>query len=108
MRIDGEIRDVPTAWKTMEVPFRDGTRFCMTIPWGDVASAYLLDRHPQHRGLHGRSRKQMARMRRFRFLLPLLGFGPIQKLAQRRIEKTVKGPSDEVRREARSRRCGAA
>ena len=40
VRIDGEIRHVPVAWKTMEIPFRHRKQWGMTIPWGDVASAY--------------------------------------------------------------------
>ncbi len=102
VRIDGEIRDVPTAWKTMEIPFRDGKRFCMTIPWGDVASAYYSTGIPNIEVYTAASRKQVSRIRKFRFLLPLLGFGPIQHFAQRRIGKTVKGPSDEMRQNTQS------
>src|SRR6185312_2517694 len=31
VRIDGEIRQVPTAWKTLEIPFRHRTQWGMTI-----------------------------------------------------------------------------
>jgi short subunit dehydrogenase-like uncharacterized protein len=102
VRIDGAIRDVPTAWKTLEIPFRDGKRFCMTIPWGDVASAFYSTGIPNIEVYTAVSRKQVSRVRKFRFLLPLLGFSPIQKLAQRRIAKTVKGPSDEARQNTQS------
>ena len=40
MRINGRLTRVPLAWKTLDVPFREGMRTAMTIPWGDVASAY--------------------------------------------------------------------
>src|SRR5262249_3817297 len=89
LRIDGQIRHVPTAWKTMEVPFREGKRFCMTIPWGDVASAYYSTGIPNIEVYTGASRTQVSRVRKLRFLLPLLGFSPIQKLAQSRIGKKV-------------------
>jgi short subunit dehydrogenase-like uncharacterized protein len=102
VRIDGQIRDVPTAWKTMEIPFRHGTRFGMTIPWGDVASAYFSTGIPNIEVYSAVSPRQVARLRRTRFLLPLLRWKPIQKLAQWRIEKTVKGPSGEAREKARS------
>ncbi len=102
VRIDGEIRDVPTAWKTMEIPFRNGMRFGVTIPWGDVASAYYSTGIPNIEVYTGMPRKQVARLRRMRFLLPLLGWKPIQKFAVWRIEKTVKGPSDEIRQKARA------
>ena len=102
VRIDGQIRDVPTAWKTMEIPFRSGKRNAMTIPWGDVASAYFSTGIPNIEVYTAVPPKQVARLRRLRFLLPLLRFRPIQKLAMRRIEKTVKGPGDLVRETTRS------
>ncbi len=40
VRIDGQITKVPHAYRTMRVPFRDGPRRAVTIPWGDVSSAY--------------------------------------------------------------------
>jgi short subunit dehydrogenase-like uncharacterized protein len=101
-RIDGEIRDVPLAWKTMEVPFRGGPRFAVTIPWGDVASAYFSTGIPNIEVYTAMSPAQVSRLRRMRFVLPLLGWKPIQMIAQRRIGKRVKGPSDEVRERARS------
>ena len=39
-RINGKIVRVPAAWKTMVVKFWTGHRTAVTIPWGDVASAY--------------------------------------------------------------------
>ena len=40
MRIAGRIEEVPLGYKTLQVPFRDQTRWAMMIPWGDVSSAY--------------------------------------------------------------------
>ncbi|MGC4001861.1 MAG: saccharopine dehydrogenase NADP-binding domain-containing protein [Pirellulales bacterium] len=40
VRIDGRITRVPPAWKTRSVPFAEGTRTAVTIPWGDVSSAF--------------------------------------------------------------------
>jgi len=39
-RVDGKIIRVPLVWKTKDVPFPDGTRPAVTIPWGDVATAW--------------------------------------------------------------------
>jgi short subunit dehydrogenase-like uncharacterized protein len=97
VRIVGQLRDVPTAWKTMDVPFRHGKRFAMTIPWGDVASAYYSTGIPNIEVYTAVPPKQVARLRRIRFLLPLLSFGPFQWFARRRIAKTVHGPSDDDR-----------
>jgi short subunit dehydrogenase-like uncharacterized protein len=101
-RIDGEIRHVPTAWKTMDIPFRRGTRTGMTIPWGDVASAYYSTGIGNIEVYAATSPKQIARMRRMRFLLPVLGWKPLQELAKWRIDRGAAGPSDQVRESGRS------
>ncbi|MER8836793.1 saccharopine dehydrogenase NADP-binding domain-containing protein [Mesorhizobium sp. M0909] len=101
-RIDGVIRRVPTAWKTMEVPFRHGKLMAMSIPWGDVASAYYSTGIPNIEVYTSVPPTQIARMRRMRFALPLLGIWPLKTLAMEWVERNVKGPSDEVRATARS------
>ena len=93
-RINGEIRHVPTAWKTMEIPFRQGTMTGVTIPWGDVASAYYSTGIPNIEVYTAFPPKQIAQMRRFRFLLPVFGLSPLQALAKRWVERNVKGPSE--------------
>lgn len=40
VRSEGAIVRVPTAWKSAAIPFRDRTRQSVTIPWGDVSTAY--------------------------------------------------------------------
>jgi short subunit dehydrogenase-like uncharacterized protein len=102
VRIDGQIRYVPTAWKTMEVPFRDMTLSAMTIPWGDVASAFYSTGIPNIEVYVATPPGQIARVRRFRFLLPMLGWRPIQALAKRWIARKIKGPPDEVREKVRA------
>jgi short subunit dehydrogenase-like uncharacterized protein len=101
-RIDGVIRRVPIAWKTMEVPFRHGKLMAMSIPWGDVASAFYSTGIPNIDVYTSAPPKQIASVRRIRFALPLLGIWPLKSLAMRWVERNVKGPSDEVRNTARS------
>jgi short subunit dehydrogenase-like uncharacterized protein len=40
VRRNGLLRRVPAAWKTRAIDFGDGLEMAMTIPWGDVATAY--------------------------------------------------------------------
>ncbi len=40
VRRRGQIVAVPAAWKTATIPFRGGEREAVTIPWGDVATAF--------------------------------------------------------------------
>jgi short subunit dehydrogenase-like uncharacterized protein len=102
VRIDGEIRRVPIAWKTMEVPFRRGKQPAVTIPWGDVASAYYSTGIGNIEVYTVMPSAQIAWLRRLRFVLPLLGFRPLQSLAKNWAQRNIKGPSDEERETARS------
>jgi short subunit dehydrogenase-like uncharacterized protein len=40
VRQDGRIVSVPLAYKTRRIDFGDGEKLAMTIPWGDVSTAY--------------------------------------------------------------------
>src|SRR6478752_7886693 len=40
IRMDGKITSVPAAWKTREIDFGEVTKDAVTIPWGDVATAF--------------------------------------------------------------------
>ncbi len=71
-RVDGRIVRVPIAWKTREVPFREGTRRCVTIPWGDVASAWHSTGIPNIEVYLAASPGQIRTMRLMRPLLPAL------------------------------------
>ena len=101
-RIDGEIRRVPIAWKTMEIPFRNGKQLAMTIPWGDVASAYYTTGIPNIEVYLAAPPRQIKLARRFRWLLPIAGWKPVRKLLERQIERKVQGPSEEERAKERS------
>lgn len=96
-RIDGQIRRVPVAWKNREIPFREGPRLAMTIPWGDVASAYYSTRVPNIEVYAAASAREIAGLQRWRWLLPLLAVRPLQSVAKRVIERRLAGPSAESR-----------
>jgi short subunit dehydrogenase-like uncharacterized protein len=46
IRRDGAIVRVPAAWRTREIDFGNGPRTAVTIPWGDVATAYYTTAIP--------------------------------------------------------------
>ena len=60
-----------------------GARTAMTIPWGDVATAFRTTGIPNIRVYLAASPKAIARMRRMRSVLPLLSPKPIRRLLQR-------------------------
>ncbi|MDP9361808.1 MAG: saccharopine dehydrogenase NADP-binding domain-containing protein [Acidobacteriota bacterium] len=82
IRRDGRIVRVPPAYAAREIPFSCGPRMAMTIPWGDVSTAFHTTGIPNIRVYTAASPKSIARMRRIRPLLPLLGVTPIKRLLQ--------------------------
>jgi short subunit dehydrogenase-like uncharacterized protein len=68
----------------------------MTIPWGDVATAFHTTGIPNIRVYLAASPKAIARARRLRWLLPLLSPKPVRRLLQR-IAAPKSGPDDKMR-----------
>lgn len=96
-RIGGKMTRVPLAWKVRYFE-RDGEqRLAMTIPWGDVYTAYVSTGIPDVEVYMAVGPATVKRLRRIRFLGPLLGLGPVQTLLKRQVEKRVRGPSEKTR-----------
>jgi short subunit dehydrogenase-like uncharacterized protein len=72
VRRDGRIVRVPTAWKTLDVPFATGRRTAVTIPWGDVATAWHTTGIPNIEVYTAMPAERIRTMRRWRWLLPAL------------------------------------
>jgi short subunit dehydrogenase-like uncharacterized protein len=93
VRQDGRIVSVPLAYKTRRIDFGDGEKLAMTIPWGDVSTAYATTGIPNIEVYIPGSPTMVARARRANRLRWLLGTRLVQNFIKRRIEKRVKGPS---------------
>ena len=100
-RVEGKVVKVPAAWKTREVPFPGGARLAMTIPWGDVSTAYYSTRIPSIEVYLATSPRAIRGARRTRLLAPLLGLPPVQAMLKRRAGK-LPGPNEEERKSSRS------
>ena len=97
-RIAGEVVEVPLGWKAREFVRTDGSRRCaMTIPWGDVYTAFVSTGIPNIETYMAVSPKTVARMRWMRLLRGLLGLAPVQRYLKTRAGRTA-GP-DEARRQ---------
>jgi short subunit dehydrogenase-like uncharacterized protein len=95
VRLGGRLARVPIAWKAAEIPFRGGKRWAVTIPWGDVASAYHSTGIPDIEVYTAVPRRRIAALRRWRFLAPLSGLAPVRWWLKRRVERRVHGPTGE-------------
>ena len=97
VRINGAMTRVPLAWKTRTFE-RDGEqRFAMTIPWGDVYTAFLSTGIPNIEVYMGVPPATAGRLRRLRLLGPLLGLGPVQAFLKAQVARRVRGPSESTR-----------
>lgn len=97
-RIDGELVHVPNGWKTMEVPFRKGTKLAMTIPWGDLATAYYSTGIPNIETYMAVPPKQAFMTKHLSWAFRLAGIPPIQQLLTTWIEKSRTGPDEAARK----------
>ena len=102
IRRDGKIVPVPIAFDSKEIDFgRGGRRWAVTIPWGDVATAYHSTGIPNIRVYSGAPPAQIRKMKRLAPFLPLAGWPPVKRFAQRMVERRVTGPTPEQRETAR-------
>jgi len=101
IRHGGKIVHVPSAYDAKEIPFSIAPRMAMTIPWGDVSTAFHTTGIPNIRVYTAASPKSIARMRRIRPFLPLLGIKPVKRLLQRYAERRT-GPDEEQRASGRT------
>ncbi|GMU43800.1 MAG: saccharopine dehydrogenase [Lysobacterales bacterium] len=97
VRRDGELRRVPLGYKVREFAFPRGNRQTVTIPWGDVYTAFVSTGIPNTEVYMALPPRTIAGLRRMRWLTPLLGLPPVQWLLKRRVEASVAGPSEKRR-----------
>lgn len=93
LRENGQIRTVPLAHRVRSIDFGDGEKLAMTIPWGDVATAYYSTAIPNIEVFMPGSPAMIANARRANHLRWLLGLAPVQKLIKARITRSVRGPT---------------
>ena len=99
VRRDGDVVDVPPAHASRRIDFGRGSRNAVTIPWGDVSTAYYttgienIEVYTSVPPLAG------TVMRTSRFAAPLLGFPPVKRSLQTLVRTTMTGPSERQREE---------
>lgn len=97
LRRAGKIVRVPLAHGTRRIDFGDGEKLAMTIPWGDVSTAFHTTGIPDIEVYIPASPRLIANARRANYIRPLLGLGIVQNFLKRRIARSVKGPDQKTR-----------
>ncbi|HVR39870.1 MAG TPA: saccharopine dehydrogenase NADP-binding domain-containing protein [Thermoanaerobaculia bacterium] len=101
IRRDGKIVRVPLLFDVRTIPFASGPRLALTIPWGDVATAYHTTGIPNVRVYNATSPETIKKLRWSSKLLPLMRIGFIKRALQKRAERHP-GPSAERRAQGRT------
>jgi short subunit dehydrogenase-like uncharacterized protein len=97
VRQDGVLRRVPTAWKTRVIDFGTGPVKAITIPWGDVSTAYHSTGIPNIEVYMAATLSMRLAARASRPFGWLLGSQLVQGLLRRRISGGPPGPTAEER-----------
>ncbi|MGF6331171.1 short subunit dehydrogenase-like uncharacterized protein [Pseudomonas sp. BS3782 TE3695] len=97
IRRDGKIVSVPLAYRVRRIDFGAGEKLAMTIPWGDVSTAWHTTGIANIEVFIPGSAGMIRGARLANLIRPLLGLSFVQRLLKARISKTVVGP-DQAKR----------
>jgi len=108
IRENGELKEVPSAWKFEDIDLGEGPLNCMTIPWGDVSTAYRSTGIPNIKVFMA-TPPDLRRMAIFgRYFGFILAAGPVQRFLKAQIQKQPPGPNQKERDEGYSLLWGRA
>lgn len=97
VRREGQITTVKLAYQVKSIDFGDGAKQAMTIPWGDVSTAYHTTGIPNIETFIP-APKGLVRLSMIANLIkPLLGLGVVQDFLKKQVDKRVKGPTEHER-----------
>jgi len=102
VRRAGVLTPVPSAWRTRTIDFGQGKRKAITIPWGDVSTAWHSTGIPDVEVYMAAPWTLRLLSRASRALGPLVTSGWLQGLLRQQILAGPRGPSPEERQRGRA------
>lgn len=97
IRKDGKIIEVSTTYDIKTIPFADKDAMAVTIPWGDIATAYHSTGIPNIQVYMALPPKAIKSMKWSGLLKPLMGLGFVKNFLKSRIDKMPPGPNEQQR-----------
>lgn len=97
VRRGGRLTRVPLAWKVRRFEREGQARTAVSIPWGDVYTAHVSTGIPDIEVYMAVPPATVRRLRRLRWLRPLLATAPVQRWLKRQLRQRVTGPGPERR-----------
>jgi len=108
IRKNDKIKTVPLAYQSRDIDFGNGTKHAVTIPWGDIATAWFSTGIDDIEVFIPMAPSAATRLRRLDRLRPLLGLAPVQALLKHLVARRILGPDSAQRKKARSYVWGEA
>ncbi len=102
VRENGVLRHVPLAYKVTTLPFFTGPQLAMTIPWGDVFTAFVTTGIPNIEVYLGVTPAQVKQVKRMRYWRWLVSRDWVQTYLKKKIDQRRPGPTDEERQKAKT------
>jgi short subunit dehydrogenase-like uncharacterized protein len=102
VRRGGVLTPVPSAWKSRRIDFGDGPRRAITVPLGDLSSAWHSTGIPDIEIYFGAPPGLRALAVAARYLGPLLGSAAVRRFLVARVRAGAPGPSEQERRRGRA------
>jgi short subunit dehydrogenase-like uncharacterized protein len=106
VRENGAIKQVPLGWRARRVPFPAGERSAVSIPWGDVSTAFYSTGIPNITVYASASPRQIRALKVATYVAPLGRLGFLRRLIMRRIDTLVTGPTETDRQTGRMQLWG--
>jgi short subunit dehydrogenase-like uncharacterized protein len=103
VRRDGQLTSVPSGWRTRSMDFGDGPEKAITIPWGDISTAYRSTRIPNIEVYAAVPLLSRVGVRLARFLGPVLASPGLKQFLIARLDGQAPGPNEEQRGRTESR-----
>jgi short subunit dehydrogenase-like uncharacterized protein len=98
IRKDGVLKSVPVGHKIKEIKFGDAFRSTgVTIPWGDVSTAFYSTGIPNTEVFLGMKASQIKNIKRSQYLGWLLKLRPVKNFLIKQIKKRPAGPNENRR-----------
>ena len=106
IRKDSEIVNVPAAYETKEIDFGEVKKPGVTIPWGDVSTAFYSTGIPNIKVFTVIPETQITLLKASRYIGWLLATSPVQAILQSQIAEG--GPDEQEREEGKTLLWGKA
>jgi short subunit dehydrogenase-like uncharacterized protein len=101
-RVDGKIKKVPVGHLSKKIDFGAVKHYAMTIPWGDISTAYSSTKIPNIVVYTGVPKSSVNMMKFQSLFNPILKTKLAKNLAQKWIDKNLYGPNEKQNQKGKS------